>query len=83
MKRFAWLLLVPATVIGCATTRAEAKAAGAAAVGCPIGDVHVTSVGAAQYVVEGCGRAVDVDCQDPRTVQDGSSRSECRAGSAR
>lgn len=59
------LLLV---LTGCATTRGQAKVLGADALACPESEVTITSYRGAQYVVEGCGHSVEVDCQDPRTV---------------
>jgi len=53
---------------GCATTRGQARALGAQSLACPESEVTITSYHGAQYVVEGCGHSVEVDCQDPRTV---------------
>ena len=52
----------------CATTRGQAKELGASTLACPVSRVTIESYPGAQYVVEGCGHSVEVDCQDPRTV---------------
>lgn len=52
----------------CATTRGQAKELGAFTLACPVSNVTIESYPGAQYVVEGCGHRVEVDCQDPGTV---------------
>ena len=66
-ERAAWALgALLLSVAGCATTRGQAKDVGAQVLACP--EVTVTSYHGAQYLVEGCGHSVEVDCQDPSTV---------------
>ena len=73
-------------IAGCGTTRGQAKALGAQALGCPIKSVTIESHRGVEYTVRGCGGEVDVDCKDPATVdrsQNPEGHSVCRVGKPR
>ena len=82
MERLLFVLSGFVLIAGCGTTRGQAKATGAQALGCPLGSVRIESHLGAEYTVFGCGSSVDVDCKDPATVdrsQNPEGHSVCSA----
>jgi hypothetical protein len=80
------LLSVPLSLVTCATTRGQAREIGAQALGCPDDDVRITSYVADEYLVEGCGRRVEVFCKQPNAMDRSrptEGQAACRAGAPR